>query len=115
MYRDYNEINEYPFHATFYRIGVDESKPLDEQVQKEIVVFETKCDITESSHTRNNNFISASFVIYFPFNKEKEQILVKRGDLVRANQYGLLVDGKVVGVFPSQLGGCTIYIQDTDI
>jgi hypothetical protein len=32
-----------------------------------------------------------------------------------ANMYGIEVNGKVVGVFPSQLGGVTVYIQDLDV
>jgi hypothetical protein len=37
------------------------------------------------------------------------------GCLFEAEINGLLVNGKVVGVFPSQLGGITAYIQDTDV
>jgi hypothetical protein len=29
--------------------------------------------------------------------------------------YGLEINGKVTGVFPSQLGGIAIYIQDLDV
>jgi hypothetical protein len=29
--------------------------------------------------------------------------------------YGIEVNGKVVGVFPSQLGGVTVYVQDLDV
>ena len=39
----------------------------------------------------------------------------KLGDLFEADMHGLIVNGKVVGVFPSQLGGVTVYVQDTDV
>jgi hypothetical protein len=29
--------------------------------------------------------------------------------------YGAKVNGKVVGVFPSQLGGVKVYVQDLDV
>ena len=37
------------------------------------------------------------------------------GDLFEADVYGMRANGKVVGVFPSQLGGVTCYVQDTDV
>lgn len=111
MYINHNTLNDYPFFGQFFRMGIDEGKPLIEQTEEEILVFETKCDITEASHTRSNNFISAKFIVYFPF---EEQVAVRVGDIFKADMYGLIVDGKVVGVFPSQLGGVTVYIQDTN-
>jgi hypothetical protein len=53
--------------------------------------------------------------VYFPLDKENDEVVVRLGDLFEANMYGLIVNGKVVGVFPSQLGGVTVYIQDTDV
>lgn len=114
-YIDHNKLEDFPYYGSFYRIGVDESKPLDEQVEEKIVVYETICDITESSHSWSRNFIWAKYAIYFPYEKEPESIKVRLGDLFEADVYGLMVNGKVVGVFPSQLGGITVYIQDTDV
>ena len=114
-YIDRNRLQDYPYKGTFFRIGIDESKPLDEQVEEKIIVFETECDITESSHSWSRNFIWAKYAIYFPFDKEKDEVVVRMGDLFEANMHGLIVNGKVVGVFPSQLGGVTAYIQDTEV
>jgi len=115
MYIDHDKLQDYPYYGYFYRVGIDESLPLDQQKEEKIVIFETRCDITESSHSWSRNFIWAKYAIYFPFNKEKEDIKVRLGDLFESNIYGLKVNGKVVGVFPSQLGGVTIYVQDTDV
>ena len=41
MYADLYGTEEYPFKATFYHLGVDESLPLDQQVEEKIVSFET--------------------------------------------------------------------------
>lgn len=115
MYIDHNKLHDYPYFGQFYRIGVDDSKPLDEQFEEKIIVYETECDITESSHSWSRNFIWAKYAVYFPFDKDEEEISVRLGDLFEADMHGLRVNGKVVGVFPSQLGGVTIYVQDTDV
>lgn len=115
MYIDRDEIENYPYDGVFYRTEIDEDAPLDEREEKEVIVFETKCDITESSHSWSREFIWAKYAIYFPFDKEKDTIEVRLGDFFRANVHGLMVNGKVVGVFPSQLSGVTIYIQDLDV
>ena len=122
-YIDRNILSDYPFKGRFYRIAIDESKPLDEQVEEEVTVLETECDVTESSHSWSNNFIWAKYAVYFPLKINEEigedniesQVKVKMGDLFEADVYGMRANGKVVGVFPSQLGGVTCYVQDTDV
>lgn len=114
-YIEHNKLQDYPYFGQFFRIEIDESKPLDEQIEEKVIVFETDCDITESSHSWSRNFIWAKYAIYFPFDKDTEEIEVKLGDLFEADMHGLIVNGKVVGVFPSQLGGVTVYVQDTDV
>lgn len=115
MYRDNNILNDYPFQGVFYEFTIDTTKPLNEQTSQKKVLFETICDIQESSHSWSKNFIWAKYAIYFPFDKDNDTIKVKLGDYFEGNIYGLIVNGKVVGVFPSQLGGVTVYIQDTDV
>ena len=116
MYIDHDKLQQdYPFDGVFYEVFIDKSKPLNEQKAERRILFETKCDIQESSHSWSNNFIWAKYAIYFPFDKEKDTIKVTLGDLFEGNIYGLIVNGKVVGVFPSQLGGVTVYVQDTDV
>lgn len=115
MYISRNILQPYPYYAYFYRVAVDESLPLDEQEEGKVIVFETDCDITEASHSWDKDFISAKYTIYFPFDPKDEDVDVRIGDLVEAEMYGLTVNGKVVGVFPSQLGGVTVYVQDTDV
>lgn len=114
-YIERNILSDYPFLGVFYKNEIDESLPLDQQTEKEVVIFETECDITESSHSWSRNFIWAKYAVYFPFDKSIDDIKVGLGNLFKANVHGLLVNGKVVGVFPSQLGGVTVYVQDTDV
>lgn len=108
MYTNHHGTEEYPFTATFYRIGVDDSKPLDGQVEEEIPFFETPCDISE----RNNSISNDTITMFFPFNSESgEEIPFKLGDTMKCNTYGLIQKGRVLGVYPSQLGGCTVLLK----
>ena len=115
MYIDKNVSTDFPYFGQFYRIEIDRSLPLDEQTEAKVIVFATECDITESSHSWARNFIWAKYAVYFPWDKDNDPINVKMGDLFEANINGMIANGKVVGVFPSQLGGVTCYVQDTDV
>lgn len=114
-YYDRDELQEYPYDGTFYYTETDESLPLDEQTVTEVVKLECKCDITEASHSRVSGFLKAMYSVFVPFCKECESIVVNRGDLFRAWQHGVLVKGKVEGVFPSQLGGYVCYVQADEV
>ncbi len=103
MYIDHN-LKEYPFHAIFYHLGVDESKPLDQQVEEKIVSFETMCDVDDKNTGLNNDIIT----LYFPFDSEKESIKVMLGETMEVETYGLIQKGRVLGVRPSQLGGVKV-------
>lgn len=114
-YFDRNELHEYPFDGVFYTTEIDTSKPLDEQTETEEVILECKCDVQEASHARVNGFIKAVYSVYVPFCKKCETIDVNRGTLFRCWVYGVLVKGKVEGVFPSQMGGYVCYVQADEI
>ena len=103
MYIDYN-LNEYPFYAIFYNIGVDESKPLDQQVEEKIISFETQCDVDDKNNGLNNDIIT----LYFPFDANNEEIKVRLGDTMEVDTYGINQKGRVLGVRPSQLGGVKV-------
>ena len=114
MFSSINEISEFPFHGVFYTMSVDETKPLDEQVEEKIIVLDTPCDIMESAHSFSNNFIKGAYSVYFPFNVDRDELKVKNGVAFEADMYGLQINGKVTGVFPSQMNGVLVYIQDID-
>lgn len=116
MHIDRNEITEYPFDGTFYTSTIDRSKSPEEQEETEVTILQTKCDITEASHSRVGEFIKAVYSVFVPFDKKAENpIDVNRGVMFRANMYGLPIEGKVEGVFPSQLGGFVAYVQVGDV
>lgn len=110
--RIHNGFKEYPYEGKFSRSFIDESKPLDERVEEFIEILSTECDIQEASHTGSGNFIKAAFEVYFPINGN---INVRNGDKFEGEIEGLVVNGRVIGVFPTQLKGCGCYIDDTDV
>ena len=88
MYIEHNILDDYPYMGVFYRTYIDKTLPLPEQKEEKVIVFETKCDIIESSHSWSRNFIWAKYAIYFPFDKEKDTISIKMGDFFEADIYG---------------------------
>lgn len=114
MVVDESMLEEYPFFGKFYTYGIDESKPLDQQVEEEILLLETRCDIQEASKNNSSGFVNASFNIYFPFDISTE-INLKRGVSFYGTMYGMEVNGEVIGLFPTQMGGCVCYIKDFDV
>ena len=105
MYIDHYGTEEYPFHATFFHLGVDESKPLDEQVEEKIVSFESPCDISDQDMGLNNDKIT----LFFPFDATDDNTIeIRLGESVEVESYGLIQKGRVLGVFPSQLGGMKV-------
>lgn len=111
MILDRNILQEYPFDGVFYFMGEDESKPLDQRVEEEIIVLETKCDI-QGAQKEDSGIISNSYNVYFPFDKSKG-INIKKDMLFRGSMYGYSIKGaKVIDIIPTQLGGCAVYIRD---
>ena len=104
MYIDHYGTEEYPFYATFYHLLIDKTKPLKEQVETKVVSFETECDMSDQETGLNNDKIT----IFFPFDAELEELQVILGESVEINAYGLIQKGRVLGVFPSQLGGVKV-------
>lgn len=113
-YIDRNELKAYPYDGEFYTTEIDTSAPLDEQEEYEVSLLKCKCDIQEESHARVNGFIKAVYAIYVSYDETKT-IPVNRGDLFRGSVYGLLIKGKVEGVFPSQFGGFKCDVQADEI
>lgn len=104
MYTDHFAMKEYPYYATFYHVGVDESKPLDQQVEEKIVSFESDCDISDQDTGLNNDKIT----LFIPFNEHEGNIEIRLGETVEIESYGLIQKGRVLGVYPSQLGGVKV-------
>ena len=104
MYTDHYGTKEYPYYATFFYLVEDKTKPLDQQIDEKVVSFESPCDISDSETGLNNDKIT----IFLPFNEDEGKIEVELGYLVEIESYGLVQKARVLGVFPSQLGGIKV-------
>jgi hypothetical protein len=108
-YIDRDELQDYPFTGTFYRAVKDTSSLLASVTEE--VVAEVVCDIQEDANFRATQTSKAVYGVYVPFDGDEDVVPVQRGMMFRGYQYGLLVAGKVIGVFPSQLGTFENYTE----
>lgn len=84
---------------------LDDSKPLDQQTEEEIPIFETELDMSVGA-----SLSTETFKVFFPFDADKDSILINEGNLFKGNIYGNILRGRVIGIYPSQLGGCTVLL-----
>lgn len=102
----------------------DAEKEEDAEEAKETVLLEVKCDIQRTDNLISSGVITMGYDIFFPTPKgdipESIKPYVMPNGLVpgvrfRSSMYGLKIDGMVIGLFPSQMGGCLARIKGTDI
>ena len=134
---------EFPFDGVFYEYRTDTSGGLLNQKTEKVEILRTKCDIQQTSQIGNAGFLASSYTIYFPLesndsllgspsdeadgsagenpsgkelvaDKTFKPVKIKRGMYFRGTMYGYEVNGKVIGVAPSMLGGCACQIKDLD-
>lgn len=103
-YIDRDELTDFPFSGEFYRSEADASLPPSAQTARDVVICRVRCDIQEEGNYRATQASKAVYGVYVPFDSEADEVPVRRGHMFRGSQYGLLVAGRVIGVFPSQLG-----------
>ena len=115
MYIDF--FNEYPYKGAVYRTMADDSKPLDEQVEEKVEVLpERECDIISASAMLSKDFITDKFTVTFPIDTDNgEKVEIKRGDYFEGEAQGMVFNGKIIGIAPSQLGSVTLTAQDSDV
>lgn len=117
------DIVKYPFVGAFYTYEDYEDLediPLDERTPKEVLVFETPCDVQKRQGIRQGAHIAAEYTVYFPLTKNPDSkstvdkyapVLVRRGHKFRGEAYGYTYEGIVNMVRLSQLGQCSCDIR----
>lgn len=120
---DISDLNivEYPWiDGVFYTYEVNEQLPLDERVAEEVEVLRTIFDAQRAAKLHNGSANGADYTIYWPLelNPESEgswdkymPIPVRRGMRFRGIAWGVLIEGEVEIVRPSQLGGCSCDVK----
>lgn len=115
MIIDKDILQEYPFEGEVYRIGIDESKPLDEQVEEKVIIHTSKCDITALGGSYSSDFITDKFQVSMPFDYKTQSVEIHKGDNFTGNMNGLDVNGKIIAILPSQLDAVSFVVQDNDV
>ena len=115
MIIDKDILQEYPFEGKVYRIGIDESKPLDEQVEEKVIIHTSKCDITALGGSYSSDFITDKFQVSMPFDYKTQSVEIHKGDNFAGNINGLEVNGKIIAILPSQLDAVSFVVQDNDV
>lgn len=108
-YIDRDELKDYPFEGEFYKSVRDTSSLMNPQTEE--IIAKVVCDIQEDANFRATATAKAVYAVYVPFDSDTDVVPVQRGNMFRGYQYGLLVSGKVIGVFPSQLGTFDNYTE----
>lgn len=119
IYEDY-KLEMFPYEGAFYDTAVDESLPLDQQVEEEVLVYKTVCDIQKTAKLHNANLLAANYTVYFPLElnlyatdtaDKYKDCGVRRGHIFRGVFYGYEIKGIVEIVRPSQLGAMSVDIK----
>ncbi len=131
MYINRKAITEYPFHGTFFTVktvkpengdllgDIDGDLLGDEEeteTSEETILLETECDIQQAAKMFNGGTIMADYDVYFPL--EKGSISpVNLGDMFRCpkESYGISINGRVIGMEISQLGGVKVNIKMSEV
>lgn len=114
------DMSDFPYHGYFFKYEIDTDAPLDQQVEQEILVYETDCDIQKRAGLRQANLIAADYTIYFSLELNPEatgtidkykDCGVRRGMTFRGEFYGNTIEGTIEMVRPSQLGAMSVGIK----
>lgn len=90
----------------------------------ETILLEVKCDIQKTDNLITSGVITMGYDVFFPTPKGDIPDSIKPyvmpnglvpGVRFRSVMYGMKIDGMVIGLFPSQMGGCLARIKGTDI
>lgn len=112
--------NQYPYKGTFYIKGEpttgDDGDLFGDGATEgqDEIILETVCDITETNRAFASGAITASYDVFYPL-KDGEEIVIERGQMFKGEIKGLVVNGMVISIGHSQLGGVHAYIKCSDI
>lgn len=105
MLRD--EILEYPYTGTIYRVLQGKGDSSDE----EVLLYEGVMDEHQMEHEVGRTLQTASYIICIPLMKDANDqwIVPRKGDKISLLRYGETMRFEVDNAEPSQLGGISIY------
>lgn len=135
-------ITQYPFHGTFYTVvtnkpedgdilgdgdllgGGDTGSPSEgettdgnernTETSGETILLETECDIQQSAKLINSGTIMADYKVFFPC-EIGAKLPIRFNTNFKCEDYAIPINGRVVGLEYSQLGGCHVDIKMSEV
>jgi len=130
-------ITEYPFHGTFYTVitkkpedgdllgngglldgdllgGEDTAGSINTETSEETILLETECDIQQASKMFNGGTIMADYKVFFPC-EVGEKLPIRFNTNFKCEDYAIPIQGRVIGLEYSQLGGCSVDIKMSEV
>jgi len=81
---------------------------------EETVLLETECDIQQAAKLINSGTIMADFKVFFPC-EVGASLPIRFNTKFRCDDYAIPINGRVVGLEYSQLGGCSVDIKMSEV
>ena len=135
-------ITEYPFHGTFYTVvtkkpddgnilgdgdllggedtggssgaGTTEGNEGNTGASEETILLQTQCDIQQAAKLINSGTIMADYKVFFPC-EIGAKLPIRFNTNFKCEDYAIPVNGRVVGLEYSQLGGCSVDIKMSEV
>lgn len=135
-------ITQYPFHGTFYTVvtnkpedgdligdgdllgggdtgspsegGTTEGNEGNAETSGEAILLETECDIQQAAKLINSGTIMADYKVFFPC-EIGAQLPIRFNTNFKCEDYAIPINGRVVGLEYSQLGGCHVDIKMSEV
>ena len=119
-------IEAFPFNGVFYTVPtvrpengdlLGDGNLLEESgvaKPEETVLLETVCDIQQAAKLINSGTIMADFKVFIPC-EVGARLPIRFNTNFRCEDYAIPVNGRVVGLEYSQLGGCSIDIKMSEV
>ncbi len=138
MYFSRKAITEYPFHGTFYTVitvkpddgdllggiegdgdllgGEEIGNPSEPETgtSEQTILLETECDIQQAAKLINSGTIMADFKVFFPC-EVGAKLPIRFNTNFKCEDYAIPINGRVVGLEYSQLGGCSVDIKMSEV
>jgi len=86
----------------------------EEETANEVILLETECDIQQAAKLINSGTIMADFKVFFPC-EVGEKLPIRFNTKFRCEDYAIPIQGYVVGLEYSQLGGCHVDIKMNEV
>lgn len=135
MYFSRKAITEYKFHGTFYTVKtikpedgdfLGDGNLLDDmdinsstdakttETPEETILLETECDIEQAAKLINSGTIMADYKVFFPC-EVGAKLPIRFNTNFKCEDYAIPINGRVVGLQYSQLGGCSVDIKMSEV